>query len=92
MPRGRFGKRWAVAVASLALVAVAPVAASRAECKHHLTVSKANPPKEAPVVSENWELLPPGEKCSYHWDDGETLTYNKTLPWLRSSSIPGGVG
>jgi hypothetical protein len=83
-----------VVVVSLALLllAAAPVATSRAECKHHLKVSKYNPPREAPVVSEGWELLPPGETCSYRWDDGATLTYNKTVPWMREFSIPGGVG
>lgn len=76
---------------ALLLLAVAPVAASRAECKHHLKVSKFNPPREAPVVSEDWELLPPGERCSYHWDDGATITYNKTVPRMHSFSIPSSV-
>lgn len=91
--RGRCPARsssWRISAVALLLVALAPVAASQAECKHHLKVSKANPPREAPAVSEHWELLPPGEKCSYHWDDGATLTYNKTLPWVETFTIPGG--
>jgi hypothetical protein len=71
----------------LVVVAV-PLAATGADCRHHSEVSEFSPPREAPMVTEDWDLLPPGETCSYRWGDGAVITYNKTLPWLRTLTIP----
>jgi hypothetical protein len=68
----------------LLLIVAIPLAASTSECQHHSKVAKSQPPRGAPAVSEDWELLPPGQRCTYSWEDGATIGYNKTLPWLRS--------
>lgn len=69
------------------LCGAVPLAASRSECRHPMKVSTFTPPKETPVVSKHWQLLPPGEACTYRWKDGATLTYNKTVPWVRSHTV-----